>query len=368
MSDQREHGVGGLEWRGRRRTPDEPLVPSAGMREEPHDEATVRFEPVGWDDRGADDALDHHADPAHRDPDHHDDGHPRLSGVLPPDGDPDGLVDLSALRADDELLTALVAFDNSAPSVDQDVELKSLLLSWRLDVDAEPLTELVDTETAMATIAVGNRVRRRRPRYMVPFAAAAAVLIVVFGGMGLAARNAQPGDALWGLSQILYTQHAESVEAAASVRDDLHHASEAIQQGHFAEARSALVQAQDSLPAVDTEDGKASLQQQQQSLLTQLDNTIALSPDTTASNASPTTTTTPDPAATTTTTTQPAPSTTTTTPPPTTTTTTAPPPTTTTTPMTQSDTIGDAPAGGTGTGGGNTPAGPNQPAAGQATS
>jgi hypothetical protein len=279
-----------------------------------------------------------------------------------PDGDPDGPVDLSALRADDELLTALVSFDNSAPGADQDVELKSLLLSWRLDVDAEPLTELVDTETAMATIAVGNRIHRRRPRYMVPFAAAAAVLIVVFGGMGLAARNAQPGDALWGLSQILYTQHAESVEAAASVRDDLHHATVALAQGHFAEARTALVAAGNSLPSVDSADGKASLQQQQQSLLSQLDSTIATAPGTTVVKVSTTTAPPSQVTAITTTTTPPPPSTTTTTPPPTTTTTTTtPPPPTTTTPMTQSETVGNGPAAGSG---GNTPAGPNQPQAG----
>lgn len=351
MSDQREHGVGGLQWRDRHRTSDEPLVPSAGGRDEPVDEATVAFRPVS---RSGGDGIDG--------PDRFDGDHPRLSGVLPDGGDPDGPVDLSALRADDALLTALVAFDNSAPGVDSDAELKSLLLSWRLDVDAEPLTELVDTETAMATIAVGNRVHRHRPRYMVPFAAAAAVLIVVFGGMGLAARNAQPGDALWGLSQVLYSQHAESVEAAASVRDDLHHATMALEQGHFAEARSALDQAQNSLPAVSSEDGKASLQQQQQTLLTQLDSTVGQTPSSTVA-AVPSTTTTPAPPPSSTTTTQPVPTTTTTPPPTTTTTTTAPPPTTTTTPMTQSDTVNNAPA----APGGNTPA-PGQGVAGAATS
>jgi hypothetical protein len=190
----------------------------------------------------------------------------------------DGPVDLSAVHADDELLTALVSFDNSMTGPDQDQELKSLLLSWRLDVDAEPIGELVDTDTAMATIAVGARLRRRRPRYLVPLATAAAALVILFTGMGLAARNAVPGDPLWGISQVLYTDHARSVEAAAVVRDDLHHASEALQQGRFEEARSALVQAQASLPSVDNADGKANLQAQQQNLLFQLDSTTGLTP------------------------------------------------------------------------------------------
>lgn len=345
MSDQRDHGVGGLEWRDRsRRTPEEPLVPSAGSTEEPGDETTAVFQPVGW--RGGTDERT-----GHRDGDHTEliyQG--RMSGVLP-GGDQDGPVDLAAVHADDELLTALCSFDNSTNGADQDPELKSLLLSWRLDVDAEPIAELVDTDTAMATIAVGDRLRhKRKPRYLVPLASAAAVLVIVFAGMGLAARNAQPGDALWGLSQILYSEHAQSVEAAASVRSDLHHASEALEQGHFDEARSALVQAQNSLPAVSSEDGKASLQQQQQTLLTQLDNTSGTTPGTippsygltvssSVSQAPVTTTTTTNPPTTTTTTTNPPPTTTTTTNPPSTTT-----PTTTT--EAQTDTVGNAPANG----------------------
>jgi hypothetical protein len=269
-------------------------------------------------------------------------------------GDPDGPVDLSALRADDELLTALCSFDNSMSSADQDPELKQLLLSWRLDVDAEPIVELVDTDTAMAAIEVGTRIRKRRPRYLVPLASAAAVLVIVFAGMGLAARNAQPGDTLWALSQMLYTDHARSVEAAASIRDDLHHASELMQQGHFAEARSILVRAQQTLPAVDNADGKINLQQQQQTLLDQLDNTTGLhtTPATTgygltSASSAPVQV----PPASSSTTDQATPPTTSTAPPqvtidPTTTTTTDPPTTTTTTDSVapQSDTVGDAPA------------------------
>jgi hypothetical protein len=288
----------------------------------------------------------------------------RRFGVLPAptewsDGvQQDGPVDLSALHADDALLSALASYD-SMDSPDQDPELKSLLQSWRLDVDAEPIGELVDTDTAMATIAVGARLRKRKPRYLIPLATAAAALVVMFAGMGLAARNAVPGDALWGISQVLYTDHARSVEAAAEVRNDLHHASVAIQQGHLDEARTALVRAQASLPAVDTSDGKANLQAQQQNLLDQLDNTVALTPDPTSSagygvpgdsstSSQPqapiyTLTKRPPPQQQSTTTTQPAP------PPPTTTqdqtTEPPPPPVTTTDPASpQTDTVGNNPA------------------------
>jgi hypothetical protein len=347
MSDQRDHGVGGLEWRDRsRQTPDGPLVPSTGATEAPGDETTAVFRPIGR--HGGDERS------GRQDGDHTDVfSTGRLSGVLPSDGDQDGPVDLSALRADDELLTALCSFDNSMSGTDQDPELKSLLLSWRLDVESEPIGELVDTDTALATIAVGNRIRhKRKPRYLVPLASAAAVLVVVFLGMGFAARNAEPGDPLWGLSQVLYSEHAQSVEAAASVRSDLHHASEALQQGQFAEARTALAQAQNSLPAVSNEDGKASLQQQQQTLLTQLENTSGVAPvPTPSSYGKPVGSSTSQAPVTTTTTTnqqQPTTTTTTTNPPPSTTTTETPATSTPTssTSQPQTDTVGNAPAGG----------------------
>jgi hypothetical protein len=307
--------------------------------------------------------------------------------------DEDGPVDLAALHSDDELLTALVSFDNSMTAQDQDPELKSLLLSWRLDVDAEAIGELVDTDTAMATIAVGARIHKRRPRYLIPLATAAAVVVVMFTGMGLAARNAVPGDPLWGISQVLYTDHARSVEAAADVRNDLHHASEALEQGHFIEARVALSAAQASLPSVDNADGKAHLQAMQQSLLNQLQNTTSLPPTSTtagvgngpASSASEalappaSSDTSTDQASTLPTTTDEQP------PPPTSTdgtTTNQPPPPTTTTdpPVVQSDTVGnnpgqpaDPPAGGAqDPNGGSAPAGvdqvvPNGPSDGSST-
>lgn len=354
MSDQREHGVGGLEWRDRpARTPDEPLVPSTGERSKPADEAV--FPQAGNDSETGDRAGNYRDDRNYGD-DRYDgndydddygddlglDGPTRrllplpVSQVPVPElPDSDDPPDLSALRADDELLTELSVFGQPPAGSGSDTELATLLQSWRLDVDAEPIGELVDTDTAMATIAVGARITRRRPRYLVPLATAAAVLVVVFGGMSFAARSAQPGDPLWGLSQVLYSDHARSVEAAASVRSDLRHASVALQQGHFGEARTALVQAQASLPSVDTSDGKANLQAQQQNLLDQLDSTTGASPEPTtpanvaivASSSTTTSSTTTTPPASTTTTTPPPP--TTTTPPPPTTTTTPPPPTTT---------------------------------------
>jgi len=199
--------------------------------------------------------------------------------------------DLAQIRSDDALLDALAAQVNGAyngtnghhadPRVDDhtadfdDERLNVLLLAWRQDVDSDPLPEMVDTPTALATVNAAKSARRRRPRLLVPVAAAAAVLAVAFAGMGMAARDAQPGDALWGLSKVLYADHARSVEAAQSVRSDLNNAQQALQQGRIDEAKDALQAAGSQLPAVHTEDGKDDLQAKHESLLEQLTTTAS---------------------------------------------------------------------------------------------
>ncbi len=177
-------------------------------------------------------------------------------------------LDLAALRSDDALLTALGNANSSGAATEP--ELNALLLSWRRDVDDEPIPMLVDTETAMHAIFAAKNRTRRKPRYLVPLASAAAALVIIFTGFGLAARDAQPGDTLWGLTQVLYADHARSIVAADTVRDELTHASAALHEGHYSAARTALAQAQQTLPSVDNEDGQANLQAQQQNLLNQL--------------------------------------------------------------------------------------------------
>nr|WP_245574170.1 anti-sigma-D factor RsdA [Amycolatopsis nigrescens] len=183
--------------------------------------------------------------------------------------------DLSAVQADDALLDALGGSDPKVADGLGDQELNALLLAWRRDIDSEPLAELVDTDTAVTTVktaALAHRhgQRGRRRRMLVPVAAAAAVLAIAFTGTGLAARDAQPGDTLWGLSKVLYADHARSVEAAAAARSDLNEANIALAQGRYADARKALDAAQSALREVASEDDLAQLMAQHQQLLAML--------------------------------------------------------------------------------------------------
>ncbi|MFC4853321.1 hypothetical protein [Actinophytocola glycyrrhizae] len=183
-------------------------------------------------------------------------------------------IDLALVHADDEYLDLLGGArlnDEDDPFGEfGDERLTELLMSWRRDVDAEPADELVDTKLATVTVQAAKMRRKRRPRLLVPVAAAAAVLAIMFAGVGLAARDAQPGDTLWALSKVLYAERARSVEAAQTVKQDLAQARAALTEGNLAMAKSKLEEANAALPTVTREDGKDELQAQHASLMARL--------------------------------------------------------------------------------------------------
>lgn len=189
--------------------------------------------------------------------------------------------DLAMVHADDEFLDRLGGLnlrldtgdlDSDLADLDGfgDDQLSELLLSWRRDVESEPIGELVEPKLATMTVQAARIRRKRRPRLLVPVAAAAAVLAISFAGMGLAARDAQPGDTLWALTKVLYADHARSVEAAEAVKADLREAEAALTEGDVAEAKSRLEDAHAQLPTVTPEDGKSDLEEQHASLVAQL--------------------------------------------------------------------------------------------------
>ncbi|WP_216210375.1 anti-sigma-D factor RsdA [Amycolatopsis aidingensis] len=185
------------------------------------------------------------------------------------------LPDITATQADDALLDALGGSDPKVADSLGDQELNALLLAWRRDIDSEPLAELVDTETAVRTVQTAALAQRngsggRRRRFLVPVAAAAAVLAIAFTGTGLAARDAQPGDMLWGLTKVLYADQAKSIEAAATVRLDLDEAQAAITAGRYEEARQKLEEARRALEQVSTEEEREKLNAQHRALSLQL--------------------------------------------------------------------------------------------------
>jgi hypothetical protein len=186
----------------------------------------------------------------------------------------DEAIDLALVHADDEYLDllggAVLDDGDRFPGEFGDEQLTELLMSWRRDVDAEPIDDLVDTKLATVTVQTAKTHKTHRPRLLVPLAAAAAVLAIMFAGVGLAARDAQPGDTLWALSKVLYSERARSVEAAETVKQDLAQAKAALTEGNVEKAKTKLEEASSTLPTVASEDGKDELRAQHASLLAQL--------------------------------------------------------------------------------------------------
>jgi hypothetical protein len=229
--------------------------------------------------------------------------------------------DLSAVQADDRLLDALGSATPGAAGSLVDDELNALLLAWRNEVETAPFGELVDTETAIATIQAARPQPVSRHRFLIPLASAAAVLAIAFTGVSLVARDAQPGDALWGLTRVLYSEHAKSIEAAAIVRSDLDSARLALREGKVTEAREKLNKVEAGLGSVSTADGKAQLEEKHAELEKELNTSPTSPPATTSPVTQPTEPTKPStpsssPSSAPTTTTTPPTSSTSETPPP----------------------------------------------------
>jgi len=144
-----------------------------------------------------------------------------------------------------------------------------LLLSWRDDVSSETAGPVIDLDTAVAAIRNAPRPPAKRQLFG-SLAAAAAVMIIAFTGIGLAARDAVPGNPLFGVTKVLYSDKAKSVEAAVAVRTQLDAASEALASGRVDEAQAAIAQAQQKLRGVAAEDGQGALVAQAEQLMAQL--------------------------------------------------------------------------------------------------
>ncbi|MBV9010928.1 MAG: hypothetical protein JO272_02550 [Pseudonocardiales bacterium] len=187
-------------------------------------------------------------------------------------------VDLAAMQADDALLD-LIGQAEDLPS-DADDELTRVLAAWRREVRAAPFEELVDTNTAVAVIRAAGRPARRRNPVFGSIAAAAAVLVIGFSAVGLVAKSAQPGDRLWGVTQVLYSDYARSVETAAAVRNELNDAKTALKEGKPERARASLQRVQKQLPVIGEAEGRTDLTARHR----QLEQMLNGSPDTGSAN------------------------------------------------------------------------------------
>lgn len=203
----------------------------------------------------------------------------------------DGPVDLAAVRADDSLLDAIAggALGGGAdfsggdvfgrPGQDDD-HLAAILAAWKADIEAEPMPELVELDEAADAVEAGHAAQDRRAsrtRRRMPFAVAAAAIAVALSGFTVAVHSAQPGDAMFGLTKVLFSQQADNAQKTQQVRETIVAANEAIAKGDRATAQSLLQSAGNQIQAVQVGD-QPPLVQQQRDVLKSLDPTAPAAP------------------------------------------------------------------------------------------
>ncbi len=217
-----------------------------------------------------------------------DHGHPRTNGtngahptgmnarpiILPAprssdhdlEGEP---VDLVTLQADDELINALASGLSVSGTGEWDIgsddRMCAVLAAWKAEIDAEPIPELVELDTAVATVQAARR-PQGRVRHLAPVAAAAAAVVALLGGLSLGSYSAEPDDVLWPVAKVLYSERTTSVEAADRVEQHIARAKQAIAAGQPAVAEQELRAAAADLALVRPEEGRVELVEVQQFL------------------------------------------------------------------------------------------------------
>lgn len=180
-------------------------------------------------------------------------GRPDGSASIPPAGDPyadmggdTGPVDIAAVRRDDEFIDAIrgdgpVATDNA-----DEYQLALLLASWRAEITTPALPSgpsLDDVEAAVREeiVASGlNRKSKSRPSFLRPVAGAAAAIAVVMGGLVVFSYNSSPGDPLWSVKSVVFSQQADSTVAQIDTTSKLSQAEDLIAAGDVEGARALL--------------------------------------------------------------------------------------------------------------------------------
>lgn len=170
---------------------------------------------------------------------------------LPDDGTP---VDIAAVRRDDALIDAISGDGPVETRSPEEYELATLLAGWRAEILAEPLPAGPDLDEVVAAVnrelgareALASRHTRSKSqlRLLRPIAGAAALIAVAIGGAAAVSYSAEPGDPLWGVKSVVFSEQAESTVARIDTASTLEQAEKMISEGNTAGAQELLESAE----------------------------------------------------------------------------------------------------------------------------
>lgn len=188
-------------------------------------------------------------------------------------------IDLSAVHSDDRLIEALRTDGYVTTQSDAEYELASLLAGWRIETAAAPIPAGPTLEEVEARIerASVRQLQNKRMRRLQIVSGAAAVVAIAIGGLTVAAHDASPGSALWGVKQVMFSQAAAETTNMVAAQDAASSATSAIDRGDRYLAQQYLSALQDKLSRIHDDGNRQQVESQIDSLRTQLGPTGPLS-------------------------------------------------------------------------------------------
>lgn len=205
-------------------------------------------------------------------------------------------VDIAAVRRDDALIDAIASDGPVATDSTDEYQVAALLANWRAEITAPPMPAAPDMDAIVAAVnqEVGARDARvtggHKLRLVRPIAGAAAAVALVVGGMTAVSYGAQPGDPLWKVKEVVFSDQASSTVANSDATADLDQAEQLIANGNVAEAKTYLDRASARVGDVKDDAARQELLARWEKLKAELQKKAAPAPaETSTSSAAATT-------------------------------------------------------------------------------
>ncbi|MEV4124716.1 anti-sigma-D factor RsdA [Nocardia sp. NPDC049707] len=167
-------------------------------------------------------------------------------------------MDIAAVRKDDALIDAIASNGPVQTDSAEEFQLAALLADWRAELISPPLPAEPNLDEIVAAVnqEIGARQVRvgaqsgRRLRLVSPILGTAAALALVIGGLSAFSYGAAPGDPLWRVKEVVFSEQAQStvVQRADS---DLATAKVALAQDNPTQAREKLEGAKANAELID---------------------------------------------------------------------------------------------------------------------
>ncbi|MEU1963427.1 anti-sigma-D factor RsdA [Nocardia sp. NPDC019255] len=187
-----------------------------------------------------------------------------------------GPVDIAAVRRDDALIDAIASDGPVHTDSAEEYQLATLLADWRAELIAAPMPAEPDLDAIVAAVnqEIGARQVRigahsgGRLRLLRPIMGTAAALALVIGGMTAFSYKAEPGDPLWRVKEVVFSEQAQTT-VVQRAGDDLNEASTLVTQNPT-QAKVRLERAKENAAQVSDPDKRAELMTEWERLLAKL--------------------------------------------------------------------------------------------------